>query len=100
MDFNEFSEFKNPEGADYDVKSSLDSMLGAGEGKLSTDYKGQIINMIGIFEDVTDEELNGILIDNYGITLDEYNSPTQDTVDHIKNVIEESKSKESSERHI
>ena len=40
------------------------------------------------------------LIDKYGITIDEYNSPTQDTVDHIKNVIEENKSKESSERHI
>ena len=70
----EFKEFSNPESKDYDINSSF--------GEVSTNsgvinpYVEQLIDLIGILEDVTDEELQN----NYGISVNEYFNPTAETI--------------------
>lgn len=71
-----FKEFTNPEENNYDITSSFNE-----DGKpivyeSSSYYQEQLIDLIGILEDVSEDEL----IDEYGITLDEYYNPTKETI--------------------
>ena len=55
----EFKEFSNPEAKDYDITSSLGSNGSYG----SNPYVEQLTSLIGILEDVTEENLR----EKYGI---------------------------------
>lgn len=73
----EFKEFTNPEEKDYDINSSLNSNM---NNTLSVNhYSEQLCDLIGILEDVTDEELQ----EQYGISINEYFHPTQDTINKV-----------------
>ena len=72
----EFKEFTNPEERDYDINSSLNS---SNENTYVNPYSEQLINLIGILEDVTEKELQ----DRYGISMYEYLNPTEETVNKV-----------------
>ncbi len=73
----EFREFSNPEGADYDLRVGEEEQTTYPE---ENPYVEQLLGMIGILEDVTDEEV----MEQYGITMDEYFSPTAETIEKVK----------------
>ena len=77
MEFKEFSEFENPLAADYDVKSAV---------KADNPYQQEMVSLIGVLEDVTDEDLQR----EYGISLDEYLHPTKESVDKVRAVVKKS----------
>ena len=72
----EFREFSNPEGRDYDITSSLKS--GSVPTK-SNPYVVQLMDLIGILEDITDEDLK----EQYGINMNEYLNPTRETIEKV-----------------
>lgn len=72
----EFKEFTNPEERDYDINSSLNSF----NNSVSVNpYSEQLVDLIGILEDVTEEELE----EQYGISMNEYLHPTEDTINKV-----------------
>lgn len=71
----EFKEYYNPEGKDYDISSSLNS-LQSNNVSLQNNYSDQLAELIGILEDVTEEELQ----EQYGISMNEYFRPTAETI--------------------
>lgn len=74
----EFREFSNPEERDYDIKSSLKDSSTATN---SNDYYArQLIDLIGILENVTEEELE----EQYGINMQEYFNPDAETIAKVK----------------
>ena len=74
----EFREFSNPEERDYDIKSSLKSPSATTS---SNDYyTRQLIDLIGILENVTEEELE----EQYGINMQEYFNPDAETIAKVK----------------
>ena len=78
----EFKEFGNPESKDYDITSSF--------GETQTDsapgnpYVEKLIDLIGILEDITEEELQ----QNYGISIKEYLHPNAETIIKVKDALE------------
>ena len=72
----EFKEFTNPEEKDYDIKSSLNSYQ---DNSSVNPYTNQLIDLIGILEDISDEEL----YEKYGISTDEYLNPTEETINKV-----------------
>lgn len=74
----EFNEFVNPEEKSYDINASLNSNFNTKEDKINI-YSEQLLDLIGILEDVTEEEL----INNYGISLQEYFEPTAETIEKV-----------------
>ena len=77
----EFKEFSNPESKDYDIISSLN-------GNNNTNYNPyseQLIDLIGILEDITEEELQ----EQYGISMSEYFRPTSDTIKKVEQKLNE-----------
>ena len=72
----EFKEFTSPEERDYDINSSLNSF----NNSVSVNhYSEQLIDLIGILEDVSEEELQ----EQYGISMSEYLHPTEDTINKV-----------------
>ena len=72
----EFKEFTNPEERDYDVNSSLNSF----NNIVSVNpYSEQLTDLIGILEDISEEELQ----EQYGISMNEYLHPTEDTINKV-----------------
>lgn len=71
--FKEFTEFSNPESADYDITSSL-------QEKEPNIHTLEIIDMVGFLEDGE--------WTMYGLTEEEYMNPTQETVDKIRAYLE------------
>ena len=69
----EFKEFINPESKDYDINSSFGEAQTTRATK--NPYIEQLIDLIGILEDVTEEELQ----QNYGISITEFLNPTAET---------------------
>ena len=69
----EFKEFTNPEERDYDINNSLSSMNNISS---VNSYSEQLCDLIGILEDVTEEELQ----EQYGISMNEYLHPTEETI--------------------
>ena len=90
--FSEFSEFSNPESADYDIKSSLNKEESIAkknkEESIAKKNKEKIlraiVDLVGFLED--DEWLQ------YGITEEEYFNPTIDTLRKIKESLNTDKS--------
>ena len=72
----EFKEFTNPEEKDYDINSSLNRF----NNSVSVNpYSEQLIDLIGILEDVSEEELQ----EQYGISMNEYFHPTEETINKV-----------------
>ena len=78
----EFKEFTNPEEKDYDITSSLNSINNTAS---VNPYSEQLVDLIGILEDVTEEELQK----QYGISMNEYFNPTQETINKVSERINE-----------
>jgi hypothetical protein len=72
----EFKEFTNPEGKDYDINSSFNSYNSSVQ---INPYSEQLDDLIGILEDITEEELQ----EQYGISMDEYLHPTEETINKV-----------------
>ena len=51
----EFKEYNNPENKDYDITSSLNYNKNTGNN--INPYSEQLVNLVGILEDVTEEQL-------------------------------------------
>ncbi len=79
MDFKEFS---NPEAKDYDITSSSEKNLT--NRATENPYIEQLIDLIGILEDITEEELQ----QNYGISIKEYLHPNAETIIKVKDALE------------
>ena len=78
----EFREFSNPEERDYDINSSLndDNYSSNSQGVQDANkYYMQLFDLIGILEDFEESEL----IENYGITRQEYLNPTAETIKKV-----------------
>ena len=78
----EFREFSNPEERDYDINSSLndDNYSSNSQSVQDTNkYYMQLFDLIGILEDFEESEL----IENYGITMQEYLNPTAETIKKV-----------------
>ena len=74
----EFKEFSNPESEDYDINSSLNY---SNNSNVSYNpYTEQLMNLIGILEDITDADLQ----ERYGISEEEYLHPTSETMEKVK----------------
>ena len=76
----EYNEFANVEGRDYDLYSN--------DGNMKTDsntnpYSDELVELVGILEDVTDEDL----MSQYGITMNEYFNPTEETIKKVKETL-------------
>ena len=76
-----FREFGNPEEEDYDLKTSYD----ADESLPMYDsiYDDQLMDLIGIPEDVPDEDLQN----QYGISWEEYLHPNAETIEKVKKAL-------------
>lgn len=72
----EFKEFTNPEGKDYDINSSFNSFNSSVQ---INPYSEQLDDLIGILEDITEEELQ----EQYGISINEYLHPTEETINKV-----------------
>ena len=72
----EFKEYSNPEEADYDITSSLNGKSSEEEISKKFGYQLALSNLIGILEDIDEDEL----IDKYGITMEEYLHPTEEVL--------------------
>lgn len=70
----EFREFSSPEGKDYDVTSSLSESSIA-----NNQYVEQLIDLIGILEDISEEELQ----EQFGISMSEYLEPNAQTIEKV-----------------
>ena len=84
----EFREYSNPESMDYDITSSLGSTSHVTPQNKNY-YTEQLIDMIGILEDVTEENLQR----DYGISLNEYFNPNQDVINKVQQALENSRSR-------
>ena len=76
----DFKEFTNPESRDYDINSSLNSFNNITS---VNPYSEQLDDLIGILEDITEEELQ----EQYGISMNEYFNPTQETIDKVSDKV-------------
>ena len=86
----EFKEFTNPENIDYDLESynntdELGTYSNRGESK--HDYALELYQLIGLLEDVTEEELQ----ETYGISMNEYFKPNSDTIRKAKEKLNNNK---------
>ena len=74
----EFREFSNPEERDYDINSSNNDNYSFNSQSVqdANKYHMQLFDLIGILEDFEESEL----IENYGITMQEYLNPSAETI--------------------
>ena len=77
----EFREFSNPEERDYDINSSNNYNYSSNSRSVqdTNKYYMQLFDLIGILEDFEESEL----IENYGITMQEYLNPTAETIKKV-----------------
>ena len=77
----EFREFSNPEERDYDINSSNNDNYSSNSQSVqdTNKYYMQLFDLIGILEDFEESEL----IENYGITMQEYLNPTAETIKKV-----------------
>ena len=76
-----FREFGNPEEEDYDLKMSYDDSERL--PMYDSTYDDQLMDLIGILEDVTDEDLQN----QYGISMEEYLHPNAETIEKVKKAL-------------
>lgn len=82
----EFREFNNPERRNYDVTSSLRNNNNVTNTK-DDYYVEQLLNLIGLLEDIDEDELQ----EKYGISINEYIHPNENTIIKITNKLNEAK---------
>ena len=75
----EFNEFRNPLEEDYDIKSSIEEDEYSYNNYTDDNYSEQLMDLIGLFEDVNEEEL----LEKYGISLQEYLYPNEQTIQKV-----------------
>ena len=73
-----FREFRNPEEKDYDISSSLNDNVS--NNQTINPYVEELMNLIGILEDVTEEDLQ----EQYGISEYEYLHPDREVIEKVK----------------
>ena len=73
----EFREFTNPKEKDFDINSSSESSTNNYQD--SNQYYEQLFDLIGILEDVTEEDLQ----EQYGISMSEYLHTAKDTINKV-----------------
>ncbi len=78
----EFKEFSNPESKNYDINSSFGETTT--NSTTENPYIEQLIDLIGILEDINEEELK----QNYGISITEYLHPNAETISKVKDALE------------
>ena len=88
MSFKEFSEFDNPEEKDYDLHTHGQNHEDELNKMMSDKYQDELMDLIGIVEDI--DTIN--MVEEYGITEEEYFNPTAETIKKVKAKLE-SKSK-------
>ena len=76
----EYKEFANVEGRDYDLYSNDGSIK---REESTNPYVEELVDLIGILEDIDEEEL----FNQYGITLNEYLNPNEETVRKVKEAV-------------
>ena len=76
MEFKEFSEFDDPESMDYDIKMN--------HAENNNIYIKQLVELIGVLEDFNESDL----LNNYGITLQEYLHPNEKVISKIVSHLE------------
>ena len=79
----EFNEFNNPEGSNYDINSSLN--YSDSFNSSSNPYSNQLTDLIGILEDISEEELQ----EQYGISMNEYLNPNAETISKVEKKLNE-----------
>lgn len=84
MNFREFSEFDNPEEKDYDLRTHSSNHEDELDNMMSDKYKDELMDLIGIVEDI--DSIN--MVEEYGITEDEYFNPTAETIKKVKAKLE------------
>ncbi len=77
----EFKEFSNPESKDYDIINSFEEAQTTSVTR--NPYIEQLIDLIGILEDINEEELQ----QNYGISITEYLHPNAETISKVKDAL-------------
>ena len=85
----EFKEFDNPESVDYDIKSSKSNDEQVRKEEPVNPYYEKLWDLIGILEDVTDEDIQR----DYGISEKEYLNPTAETIEKVKRKLSENENK-------
>ena len=78
----QFREYTNPESKDYDIVSSLQEEP-SNQNTNKVDYSMLLADIIGILEDVDEEEL----MNNFGITMEEYSHPNKETLIKVRNYL-------------
>ena len=90
----EFKEYSNPEEADYDITSSLKGSSSEEEISKRFGYQHALLNLIGILEDIDEDEL----MDKYGITMQEYLNPNKETLIKVREALRNNEKKYHSSR--
>lgn len=85
LHFKEFSEYQNPEEADYDIKSSLKEEEKKSTAKLTNNNKyrkafDELYFDLGCPEDFE--------LEPFGITLKEFDNPTKETIEKLRKYAE------------
>ena len=84
MSFKEFSEFDNPEAKDYDLHTHGQNHEDELDKMMSDKYQDELMDLIGIVEDI--DTIN--MVEEYGITEEEYFNPTAETIKKVKAKLE------------
>ena len=84
MSFKEFSEFDNPEAKDYDLHTHEGKHENEINKMMSEKYQDELMDLIGIVEDI--DSIN--MVEEYGITEEEYFNPNADTIKKVKSKLE------------
>ena len=84
MSFKEFSEFDNPEEKDYDLHTHGQNHEDELDKMMSDKYQDELMDLIGIVEDI--DTIN--MVEEYGITEEEYFNPTAETIKKVKAKLE------------
>lgn len=84
MSFKEFSEFDNPEEKDYDLHTHGQNHEDELDKMIANKYEDELLDLIGILEDV--DTIN--MVEEYGITEEEYFNPTAETIKKVKAKLE------------
>lgn len=80
-----YNEFSNPEGRDYDINSSIKYDDSLANMNVPNPYVEQLIDLIGILEDISEEEL----LSNFGITIGEYLNPSEEVINKVRSKMQQ-----------
>lgn len=83
--FKEFNEYSNPETKDYDITSSFKEEKEEKIISAEIEEKNHIIyELLDLLGGVLEDEEYENIEEYYGITLNEYYSPTRETIEKVK----------------